>query len=141
MNIIVIFDKALSYRIFQCELKNNLTLNLYDESIKMIGDRWLLTLVARMTIPVADDLIQEDHLDLMDKNEIKKTLGESVVFEQKSNRIFVDQSDKKNIFQEMYDIFLENTLPYLSHRDFPKRFLLKKIKEEVKKRLKPPHNH
>jgi len=118
------------------ELKNNLTLNLYDESIKMIGDRWLVTMVARITIPVDEALIQANHLGLMDKDEIKKALGESVVFEQKSNRIFVDQSDKKNIFQEMYDIFLENTLPYLSHGNFPKRFVLKKIKEEMDKQFK-----
>ena len=118
------------------ELKNNLTLNLYDESIKMIGDRWLVTLVARITIPVDEALIQANHLGLMDKDEIKKALGESVVFEQKSNRIFVDQSDKKNIFQEMYDIFLENTLPYLSHSNFSKRFVLKKIKEEMDNRFK-----
>lgn len=118
------------------ELKNNLTLNLYDESIKMIGDRWLVTLVARITIPVDEALIQANHLGLMDKDEIKKAFGESVVFEQKSNRIFVDQSDKKNIFQEMYDIFLENTLPYLSHSNFPKRFVLKKIKEEMDKQFK-----
>ena len=118
------------------ELKNNLTLNLYDESIKMIGERWLVTLVARITIPVDEALIQANHLGLMDKDEIKKALGESVVFEQKSNRIFVDQSDKKNIFQEMYDIFLENTLPYLSHSNFPKRFVLKKIKEEMDNQFK-----
>jgi len=118
------------------ELKNNLTLSLYDESIKMIGDRWLVTLVARITIPVDEALIQANYLGLMDKGEIKKALGESVVFEQKSNRIFVDQSDKKNIFQEMCDIFLENTLPYLSHSNFPKRFVLKKIKEEMDKQFK-----
>lgn len=118
------------------ELKNNLTLNLYDESIKMVGDRWLVTLVARITIPVDEALIQANHPGLMDKDEIKKVLGESVVFEQKSNRIFVDQSDKKSIFQEMYDIFLENTLHYLSHSNFPKRFVLKKIKEEMDKQFK-----
>ena len=96
----------------------------------------MVTLVARITIPVDEALIQANHLGLMDKDEIKKALGESVVFEQKSNRIFVDQSDKKNVFQEMYDIFLENTLPYLSHSNFPKRFVLKKIKEEMDNQLR-----
>ncbi|MBL7208342.1 MAG: hypothetical protein ISS67_07485, partial [Desulfobacterales bacterium] len=56
------------------ELKNNLTLNLYDESIKMIGERWLVTLVARITIPVDETSIQKDHLSLMDKDEIKNVL-------------------------------------------------------------------
>ncbi|MBL7180901.1 MAG: hypothetical protein ABIK98_09295 [Pseudomonadota bacterium] len=118
------------------ELKNNLTLNLYDESIKMIGERWLVTLVARITIPVDETSIQKDHLSLMDKDEIKNVLGESVVFEQKNNRIFVNQSDKKNVFQEMCDAFLENTLPYLSHRNFSRRFLLKRIKEEMDKQFR-----
>ncbi|MBU0699001.1 MAG: hypothetical protein KKE59_06205 [Proteobacteria bacterium] len=102
----------------------------------MIGERWLVTLVARITIPVDETSIQKDHLSLMDKDEIKNVLGESVVFEQKNNRIFVNQSDKKNVFQEMCDAFLENTLPYLSHRNFSRRFLLKRIKEEMDKQFR-----
>ena len=117
------------------ELENNLTLNLYDESVKMIGDRWIVTLVARITIAVDKALTQEIRLSLPSEDEIKKMLGKEVVFEQKRNRIFVDKDDKANVLQELSDTFIENTLPYLSHADFSQRFLKKRIKEEKDKQL------
>ena len=117
------------------ELENKLTLDFYDESIKMIGDRWIVTLVARIKIAVDKVLTPENRLSLPDEDEIKKMLGKEVVFEQKSNRIFVDKDDKINVLQELSDTFIENTLPYLSHADFPQRFLAKKIKEQKDKQL------
>jgi len=117
------------------ELENKLTLNLYDESVKMIGDRWIVTLAARIKIAVDKALTQENLLSLPSEDEIKKMLGKEVVFEQKSNRIFIDKEAKANVIQEMSDTFIENTLPYLSHADFPQRFLAKKIKEEKDKQL------
>lgn len=117
------------------DLENHLILQLYDESIKMIGDRWLVTLVARMKVPLDEALIQESETSSANKDKIIKALGKEVVFEHKSNRIFVDESEKESIFQEMYDNFIDNTLPYLSRTSFPERFLLKKIKEEMKRQL------
>jgi len=118
------------------DLENNLTLNFFDESIKMIGDRWLVTLVARMEIPVKATLVEENDFSRAEKFEIQKALGENVVFEHKSNRIFVDADDKENALQEMHDTFIENTLHYLSHEDFSRKLLLKKIKELSDKQLR-----
>lgn len=117
------------------ELENKLKLNLYDESVKMIGDRWIVTLAARIKIAVDKALTPENRLSLPSMDEIKKMLGKEIVFEQKSNRIFVDKNDKTNVLQELSDTFIENTLPYLSHADFPQRFLAKKIKEAKDKQL------
>ena len=111
------------------ELENRLTLNLYDESVKMIGDRWIVTLAARIKIAVDKAWTPENRFSLPSKDEIKKMLGKAVVFEQKSNRIFVDKEAKAAVLQELADTFIENTLPYLSHADFPQRLLAKKIKE------------
>ena len=111
------------------ELKNKLTLNLYDESVKMIGDRWIVTLAARMKVVIDQALIPADRPSWPSKDEIKKLLGKEIVFELKSNRIFVDKNDKTKVLQELSATFIENTLPYLSHADFPQRFLAKKIKE------------
>jgi len=117
------------------DLENHLTLKLYDESIKMIGDRWLVNMVARMKVPVDEALIKESETSSANKDEIKKALGKEVVFEHKSNRIFVDENEKESIFQEMYDNFIDNILPYLSRTSFPEKFLLKKIREEMKMQL------
>ena len=117
------------------DLENHLTLNIYDESIKMIGDRWMVNMVARIKVPLDEALIQKSEDFSANKDKIKKALGKEVVFEHTSNRIFVDDNEKESIFQEMYDNFIDNTLHYLSLPNFPERFLLKKIREEMKKHL------
>jgi hypothetical protein len=103
----------------------------------MIGDRWIVTLAAKMKIAVDKVLTPESRLSLPGEDEIKKMIGKEVVFEQKSNRIFVDKDDKAKVLKELSETFIENTLPYLSHADFPQRFLAKKTKEEKDKRLHP----
>ena len=115
------------------DLENHLTLDIYDESIKMIGDRWMVNMVARIKVPLDEALIQKSEDSSVNKDKIKKALGKEVVFEHTSNRIFVDVNEKESIFQEMYDSFIDNILPYLSRPNFSERFLLKKIREEMKK--------
>ena len=117
------------------DLENHLTLTIYDESIKIVGDRWMVNLVARIKVPLDEALIQKSEDFSANKDKIKKALGKEVVFEHESNRIFVDESEKESIFQEMYDYLIDNILPYLSRPNFPERFLLKTIREEMKKQL------
>ncbi len=115
------------------DLENGMQLNIFDSSRKLAGDRWLVTMIARIEIPVAEVLIQDGQQSKESVNEIKKMLGEKVLFEQKRERIFVEETDKETIFEEVYDIFLNSTLTYLSTEEFPKRYVLKKYKEEVEK--------
>jgi hypothetical protein len=115
------------------DIKKNITLNLYDSSKKLAGDRWLIKLIIRMEIPVTEALIQEDS-ELVDiVTEIKKVLGEKVLFEQVLERIFIDEANKEAVLKELTESFLNNTLSYLSHEEFPKRYVLKKYKEVVEK--------
>ncbi len=117
------------------DLENHLTLEIYDESIETVGDRWMVNMVARIKVPLDEALIQKNKDFSANRDKIKKALGKEVVFEHKSNRIFVDVNEKERIFQEMSDSFIENILPYLSLPNFSERFLLKKITEEMKRQL------
>ena len=56
-----------------------------------------------------------------------------MLFEQKRERIFVDETEKETIFEEVYDMFLNSTLTYLSNKKFPQRYVLKKCREESEK--------
>ena len=115
------------------DIKKNITLNLYDSSKKLAGDSWLVKLIVQMEIPVMAALIQEDS-ELVDiVTEIKKVLGEKVLFEQVLERIFIDDAKKEAVLKELTESFLDNTLNYLSHKEFPKRYVLKKYKEMVEK--------
>jgi hypothetical protein len=115
------------------DLVNNMQLNFYDESRKQAGDRWLVTLVLRMEIPVSEALLHDEHPSAETLEEIEKVLGEKVLFEQKRERIFVDEKEREIALTEMSEMFLDSVLQYLSHEAFPKQYVMKMYKEAEKK--------
>lgn len=115
------------------DLENGMKLNIFDGSRKLAGDRWLVTMIARIEIPVSEVLIQDRQQSKESVDEIIKVLGEKVLFEQKRERIFVNETEKEITFEEVCDIFLNSTLTYLSNKKFPQRYVLKKYREESEK--------
>jgi hypothetical protein len=116
------------------DLENGLQLNVYDASRKLVGDRWLVSLIVRMDVPVAEALRKNSKQPTESIDDIKGVLGDSVVFEQKRERIFVDNAEKETMFKELCDMFLNSQLNYLSKDIFPKQYILKTYKEVVKKK-------
>ena len=116
------------------DLKNGLQLNVYDASRKLVGDRWLVSLIVRMDVPVAGALKKNNRESMENIDEIKDVLGDSVLFEKKREKIFVDTRKKEIVFKELYDSFLNSSLNYLSKEIFPKQYILKMYKEEMKKK-------
>ena len=116
------------------DLENGLQLNLYDGSRKLAGDRWLVSLIVRMDVPVTEVLKRNGRESMENLNEIKDMLGESVLFEKKREKIFIDKTEKETVFKELCDMFLNSSLNYLSKEIFPKQYILKTYKEEVKKK-------
>ncbi|MBT9438589.1 MAG: hypothetical protein GAS50_05285, partial [Desulfobacterales bacterium] len=57
------------------DLENGLELKLYDASRKLAGDRWLVSLIARMEIPTSDSLLKEDVSPSLNVDEVRKVLG------------------------------------------------------------------
>ena len=111
-------------------LENRLQLKIYDASRKLAGDRWLVSLIARIEIPVSEVL--EKHDPQVNVKELKDVLGEQIIFEQKRQKTFVDHKDKESAFKEACDVFLDSSLKYLSKETFPKQFILKTYKEKLK---------
>ena len=99
----------------------------------MAGDRWLVSLIARIEIPTNDSLIKEDASPSLNIDEIRKVLGEKLLFEQKRDKIFIDEKEKDEVMKEIQDSFLSSSLSYLSYSDFPKKYVLKKFNEKIKK--------
>jgi hypothetical protein len=116
------------------ELKNGMTLNFYDASRRLAGDRWLISLIVRMEIPVVEALMNDEGKSMDSVDEIKKMLGEKVLFEQKRDRIFVRESEKQTVFEEVYNLFIDSVLGYLSNNAFPKQYVLKKYREKVEQK-------
>ena len=116
------------------DLENGLQLNVYDASRKLVGDRWLVSLIVRMDVPVTEALKTNGRQSTESIDEIKDMLGDSVMFEKKREKIFVDTAAKETVFKELCDMFLKSSLNYLSKEIFPKQYILKTYKEEVKKK-------
>jgi hypothetical protein len=69
------------------DLENGLQLNIYDASRKLVGDRWLVSLIVRMDVPVTEALKKDSRQPIVNINEIKDILGDSVLFEKKREKI------------------------------------------------------
>jgi hypothetical protein len=117
------------------DLENGLQLNLYEGSRKLAGDRWLVSLIIRMDVSVTEALKKNGRESTESIDEIKGMLGDSVMFEKKREKIFIDKTEKETVFKELCDMFLNSSLNYLSKEIFPKQYILKTYKEEVKKKL------
>ena len=115
------------------DLENGLQLNVYDASRKLVGDRWLVSLIVRMDVPVTAALKKNSSESVENIDKIKDMLGDSVLLEKKREKIFVDTAEKETVFKELCDMFLNSSLNYLSKEIFPKQYILKTYKEEVKK--------
>jgi hypothetical protein len=115
------------------DLENNRQLQFYDDSRKVAGDRWMVSLIVRMEIPVAETLIHGDGQFADMENDILRVVGERVVFEQKRRRIFVDESKKEAVLEELCKTFEDSTFRYLAHESFPKKYVLKIYREGKKK--------
>ena len=106
------------------DLENNLVLELFDASKKITGDRFQVSLVSRIKIPIRNDLFGKE-LKSPDIEDIISALGETVIYEEKDERNFVDEKEKAEVLKELCDQVKINALKYYRHPNFAGRFVLK----------------
>jgi hypothetical protein len=116
------------------ELSNGLKLDFYDISRKLAGDRWYVGVIARIDIPLIDLLLTNQHLSQYSVEEIRNTIGESVCFQQKRERHYIDEREKDDLLNDLMDCFIKRTLNYLSLPDFPGKYVLKEFQAYRKRK-------
>jgi hypothetical protein len=116
------------------ELSNGLKLHFYDISRKLAGDRWYVGVIARIDIPLIDSLLTNQHLLHYSVEEIRNALGESVCFQQKRERHYIDERKKDDLLNDLMDSFIKRTLNYLSLPDFPGKYILKEFQTYRKRK-------
>ena len=124
-----VMDTSLLRKI---DLESGLELEIYDVSRKLAGDRWYVGFVARVEIPIT---FLAGHADSpeVDIEKMKDVLGETVRFEQKRDRHYIDEKEKDTLLNGLIDDFLASTLPYFSEKDFEKKYALKEYKKKLEK--------
>jgi len=117
------------------DLKNGLTLELWDKSRSMVGDRWKITVIAQIDVPVEKAFLEPNGNQQENLDDMKMLLGESVRFEKKMERFFIDEKEKDEVTQEIMDSLLESLFPYLSLPQFCKRFIAIEFARAKQKKL------
>ena len=109
-------------------LTNGLTLELWDHSRPLVGDRWFVRLEARIAIPVRAETLPPElkaHAAL-----VVEALGEEIIFSREEERNFIAAADAPGLLQEMQDRVLALARGYFGHADFAARFIRKKFAEQ-----------
>lgn len=112
------------------KLPNGLELEFWDESRPVAGDRWYVGLRALVPIPIpeaSEDTGQGIAL-------IKEALGKEACYQHLMERHFISCEQVPSVLREMRESFLANSLQYVSHPEFPTRFLLSKAMEVEKRK-------
>ena len=114
------------------DLECGLELEIFEISRKLAGDRWYVGFIARIEIPITYLAGHTDSSEV-DIEKMKDTLGETIRFEQKRDRHYIDEKEKDSLLNDLIDNFLEITLPYFSTKDFAKKYALIVCKKELEK--------
>jgi hypothetical protein len=115
-------------------LANGLELSIYDASRKIAGDRWYVVLLARVVVPVKERFLGQGAVPVS-VDEARSALGDTVVFEQRRERNFIDETEKQAVFDNLYQTFAAGTGVYIVHSDFPARFIKKRLAECLAKKV------
>jgi hypothetical protein len=122
-------DSSLMRKI---DLESGLELEIYDVSRKLAGDRWYVGFIARIEIPITF-LAGDAEPPEVGIEKLQEVLGETVRFEQKRDRHFINEKEKDALLNGLMDDFLARTLPYFSEKDFAWKYAIKAYNKELGK--------
>ena len=105
-------------------LDNGLTLEFWDLSRPLVGDRRFVCLVAQIAIPVRAETLPPELK--AQAAQIVAALGEEIIFSQRQERNFIAASAAPALLQDMQDRILALAPGYFGHADFAARFIRKK---------------
>jgi hypothetical protein len=108
------------------ELGNGLTLEILDQSRQVVGDRWLVSFVARVETEVRPELFERDEISKDQLEGIQALAGEKVSYQYEDQRNFVDNAEREQVLKTLKERFLKTNLKYLSTPEFPKKLMLSK---------------
>ncbi len=113
--------------LFRQNLSNGLTLDFYDCSRPMAGDRWQVILEVRLPIPVTAATLPPDLRDRTD--EVITALGPEIIFTKQEIRHFIDIQEVQMVLQKIQTRLWEGLRNYVGHPDFAGRYITKKFTE------------
>jgi hypothetical protein len=109
-------------------LNNGLSLEFWDYSRPIAGDRWFVLLEVRIAIPIRPDTLPPELRGKADQ--VKEALGDEIIFSHKNERNFIAATEAPKILKNLQDSFLDMAPGYFGHPDFAARFIRGKFAEK-----------
>jgi hypothetical protein len=113
------------------KLPNGLSLEFWDESRKLAGDRWYVAVRAVVPVPFAEYSPKAVPAAVMEL--ILSEVGEDLCFQLMEERNFIVETEMEALRGELQEVLAKNVLSYLSRPDFPSRFVARKVWEVAEK--------
>jgi hypothetical protein len=104
-------------------LKNGLTLEFWDRSRPVAGDRWFVVLETRIAIPVRAETLPPELQG--HAAQVAGALGEEIVFSHREERNFIGASEAPSVLKDMQERMLALAPGYFGHAGFGPRFIKK----------------
>ncbi len=108
-------------------LSNGLTLELWDHSRPVAGDRWFVCLAARIAIPVRPETLPPELQAQAER--VIGALGGELIFSRQEERNFIAASEAPAVLKDMQERLLAQAPGYFGHAEFAARFIRKKFVE------------
>jgi hypothetical protein len=105
-------------------LDNGLTLEFWDHSRPLVGDRRFVCLVTQIAIPVGAETLPPELK--AQATQVVEALGEEIIFSQKEERNFIAALEAPALLQDMQNRVLALAHGYFGQADFAPRFIRKK---------------
>ncbi len=116
------------------KLDNGLTLELYDRSRGVAGDRWLVCFVARLEVGLKQEYFKGPLTPDVPFEDIRKAVGDKVHYHHEKTRNFIAEAKKDEVFRGLKERFLEANLVYLSSPAFPLKLILRQYQRALGQR-------
>ncbi len=115
--------------IMTIELRNGQTLILSDRSRKISADAYIVIMQATMEIKITPALFDNEPLSGVTMDQIRDTLGETVIYEYRLERNFILTHEKDEILASLVETFMKNMEQYISHPRFAPKLVLKQYND------------
>ncbi|MCF8112853.1 MAG: hypothetical protein K9K21_03250 [Desulfotignum sp.] len=112
-------------------LNTGQTLVISDLSRKISADACVVIMQAAMEIRVEPDLFENEPLSGITFEQIRDTLGETVIYEYRLERNFIMDHEKETVLASLVDTFMKNTGRYISKPGFAPKLVLKEYRNRT----------
>jgi hypothetical protein len=116
------------------KLDNGLTLELYDRSRRVAGERWLVSFVARLEVGLKREYFKGSLTPDVLFEDIRKAVGDKAHYHHEKTRNFIAETEKDEVFRGLKERFLDANLVYLSSPDFPLKLILRQYQRALGQR-------